>query len=82
MKYSGNRDIHNLVKKLLQNGWIYKRGRKHGRVILPGHGLFVTIPGSPSDCRSYENFRAEVRKVEKCSLVKTSSMTVTCSCMS
>lgn len=59
-KYSNSKEIDYLVKKLIKQGWNYKRGKKHGRIITPS-GRKLTIPPTPSDCRAYYNFRGVVR---------------------
>ena len=65
MKYSGDKDIDQFIRQLLREGWNYRRGRKHGRLVAPGGKYFVTIAGSPSDRRSFDNFQRDVRKIGK-----------------
>lgn len=60
MKYSSEKKIDGLVRKLVKAGWLFTRGGKHGRLQPPsGHAL--TVPCSPSDRRAYLNFRRDVR---------------------
>ena len=59
-KYSNSKDINCLIKKLIKQGWSYKVGKKHGRIIAP-NGRKLTVPSTPSDCRAYYNFRGDVR---------------------
>lgn len=65
MKYYTDKDMDHFIRKLLREGWSYERGRKHGRLVAPDGKSFVTIAGSPSDYRSFENFRRDVRKIVK-----------------
>jgi len=65
MRYSTNKDINQLIKQLLRDNWCYERRRKHGRLTSPDGRNVLTIAGSPSDCRSYENFRQDVRRILK-----------------
>ncbi len=65
MIYSTDKDINCLVRQLVREGWGYQRRRKHGRLISPDGKHALTIAGSPSDCRSFENFRQDVRKIVK-----------------
>ncbi len=62
MKYSGNKDINALVRALIRNGWAYRRGTKHGLLMVPSGRRRVTISGSPSDRRTLLNLLRDVRK--------------------
>lgn len=62
MKYSANKDIHELVRALVRQGWHFFRGSKHGRLRAPAGHPVLTIPGSPSDMRSFKNLRQDLRK--------------------
>ncbi len=58
--YSKNKDISNLVKKIIISGWQYHRGKKHRLLIAPS-GNKLTIPSTPSDYRAFYNFRQQVK---------------------
>lgn len=61
MNYCSSKEFDVLIRKLLQVGWSYKHGKKHGK-LLPPHGYpTLTVPTSPSDCRAFMNFRRDVR---------------------
>ena len=60
--YSKDKEISKLVKKLIKLGWSYRRGRKHGLVYAPLGGR-VVVPGTPSDKRSFYNFRQQVKRL-------------------
>lgn len=62
MRYSSDRNIHDMIRRLVAAGWAYRRGSKHGRLFPPGAVRPITIPGSPGDRRSYLNLRADVRR--------------------
>ncbi len=61
-RYSNNKDINNKVKDLLKLGWIYRSGKKHDAIISP-NGFRLSIPGTPSDRRSFSNFKRDVHHI-------------------
>lgn len=63
MKYCSNKDIDQLIRKLVRTGWSFQRGRKHGRLTHPTGISTLTIANSPSDYRSLQNFRRDLRNV-------------------
>lgn len=63
MKYSSSKEIHGLIRKLVRSGWTFRHGRKHGRIYPPGGKYFVTVPISPSDRRSRNNFERDLRRM-------------------
>ena len=62
MKYCSNTEIDALIRQLVRQGWRFHRGGKHGRLTHPGGRPTVTVAKSPSDFRSLENFRRDLRK--------------------
>ncbi len=62
MKYSNNKDIASLVRDLIGDGWQYRNGRRHGRLISP-NGISMPVPDTPSDRRATQNFRHDVRRL-------------------
>jgi len=62
MRYSNSREIDDEVHRLISNGWKLKRGSKHGKLWRPDGKSFVAVPGTPSDWRSMQNFRRDVRR--------------------
>lgn len=62
MKYCSNKEIDQLVRHLVRQGWSFCYGGKHGRLSHPSGIPTLTVPKSPSDHRSLHNFRREVRK--------------------
>ncbi len=61
MKYCSNKEIDQMIRRLLRQGWRYYRGRKHGRLTHPRGRPTLTVAKSPSDYRSLHNFRRDVR---------------------
>ena len=63
MKYCTCKEIDQLVRSLIREGWIYSRGGKHGRLLPPNGRAKLSVPHTPSDCRAFLNFRRDVRQV-------------------
>lgn len=61
-RYSSNKDIHRLVRRLIKEGCSYISGAKHRRLVSP-NGNKLTIPGTPSDYRAYQNFNRDARRL-------------------
>jgi len=62
MKYSKCREINNIVKILVRQGWLFQQGGKHGQIRPPSCGGTLTVPKTPSDWRSFKNFRRDLRR--------------------
>lgn len=63
MKFNRNKDVNRLVSRLVREGWLYRRGGKHGKLFAPEATGFLTISASPSDHRTLHNMRRDVRKL-------------------
>lgn len=63
MKYSRSKEIDQIVRNCIQHDWTYRRGKKHGLLSPPRCGLFVVVPGTPSDFRALQNFERDLRRV-------------------
>lgn len=63
MKYCSNKEIDQLIRQLLGQGWSFRRGSKHGRLTPPEGWPTLTVASSPGDCRSLQNFRRDLRQV-------------------
>jgi hypothetical protein len=61
MYFSKNKDINELVLKLLQRGWTYAKGR-HYKLFPPNGFGMVIVPTTPGDRRAFQNFRRDVRQ--------------------
>ncbi|MCB1958995.1 MAG: hypothetical protein KDE68_00465 [Rhodocyclaceae bacterium] len=64
MKYSKDKQIAALVRDLIQNGWHYRTGRRHGKLTCPT-GRTLSVPCTPSDRRAFLNFRRDVLHLTK-----------------
>lgn len=63
MKYSTGKEIDVLVRRLVKEGWRFRRGRRHGRLLHPsGQGVLI-VPCTPGDRRAWLNFKGDVNKV-------------------
>lgn len=62
MKYCSRKEMNQLIRQLVRQGWSFHRGGKHGRITHPGGWPTVTVAKSPSDYRSLDNFRRDLRK--------------------
>lgn len=63
MKYCSNKDIDQMIRQLIRQGWCFQRGGKHARLTSPNGRRSLTVPTSPSDHRSINNFRRDLRRV-------------------
>lgn len=62
MRYSNNKEVAAAVRELVNRGWQYMRGKKHGKIIAP-NGRKLAVPGTPSDWRASMNFQRDVRRL-------------------
>jgi len=62
-KYSSDKDLAKLVRKLIGQGWTYERRRKHGCLLHPGGRIKVTVPGSTSDRKALQNFKGDIKRL-------------------
>lgn len=62
MQYSNNKEVAALVRALVDSGWRYMNGKKHGKIISP-NGRKLAVPGTPSDWRASMNFQRGVRRL-------------------
>jgi hypothetical protein len=62
-KYSKDSRIQELVEQVLAQGWTIRDGGKHW-VLYPADRSHrpIPVPGTPSEYRSYNNFRAQLRR--------------------
>ncbi len=64
MRFSSDKDVNRLVCELVREGWQYRRGGKHAKLISPEATGFLIISGSPSDHRTIHNMRRDVRRIQ------------------
>ena len=63
MKYCSSKDINNHIKTLLKQGWSFKWGGKHGRLLPPNGKLAITVSKSPSDRCAFLNFKRDINHI-------------------
>lgn len=61
MKYCSSKDINDHIKKLMKEGWSFKWGGKHGKLLPPSGKIVITVSKSPSDRYAFLNFKRDVR---------------------
>jgi hypothetical protein len=64
MKYSQDKRIAGMVRELIEKGWRYLPGGKHGKLVAP-NGRRLAVPGTPSDWRSGLNFERDARRISR-----------------
>lgn len=62
-RYSASKEIDVLVRHLVREGWLFRRGGRHGKLYAPGCMACLSVPSTPSDRRAFLNFRQDVRRV-------------------
>jgi hypothetical protein len=63
IKYTNNKDINEMIAKVVEQGWEVRPGKGHVKVCPPDKTLScVTVASTPSDHRAIKNMRAEFRK--------------------
>lgn len=62
MKYSNDRNVSDVVRDLVRNGWRYHMSGRHGKLVSPT-GRRMPVPCTPSDHRAFLNFKRDVRKL-------------------
>lgn len=61
MKFSHNKDVNSVVRKLIKSGWEPIKKARHWQVKSP-QGDVLTVPNTPSDGRAVLNFKCDVRR--------------------
>lgn len=56
------KEIDQLVRGLVRQGWNFRWGSKHGRLCSPNGQATLCVPSTPSDRRAFLNFRRNVRR--------------------
>ncbi|MGI1999642.1 hypothetical protein [Shewanella frigidimarina] len=62
-RFSNNKDIQNYIKNLIKlHRWQFSKGKKHN-CLFSKAGKRITVPSTPSDCRSYQNFKKDIERI-------------------
>lgn len=64
MRYSNDKDIASLVRRLIHDGWKYHSGGRHGKLTSPA-GRWIPVPCTPSDHRALHNFKRDIRNLSR-----------------
>jgi hypothetical protein len=61
-RYSSSKEVNKLVRQLIRDGWLFKRGGQYGKLYAPNCATYLSVPSTPSDWRAFLNFRQDVRR--------------------
>lgn len=61
MRYSKDKRIDAVVRKLLREGWSVKSAKRHLRLENEVTRDCITVPGSPSDHRATQNWLHQLK---------------------
>lgn len=62
--YISDKDFNHHIKRLVKQGWLFKKRRKHNQIVAPS-GQSVTFSKTPSDHRALKNFINDIRHVKE-----------------
>jgi galactokinase/mevalonate kinase-like predicted kinase len=65
MKFSSDKDINLYTKHLVRDGWRFKQGKKHGKLLAPGSQGIVVVPSTPSKRRSLQEMVSTVSRIKR-----------------
>ncbi|MBY4869035.1 hypothetical protein K6W76_21390 [Burkholderia anthina] len=60
--YSSSKDLRKHIAGLVKEGWTYKKGGKHGKLIAP-NGRKMAVPVSPSGANTLVNQVHQARRI-------------------
>ena len=64
MRYSSDKDFYHHIKRLVKQGWLFKKRRKHNQIVAPC-GQSVTFSKTPSDHRALKNFINDIKHAKE-----------------
>ncbi len=64
-KFSSSKELNQMIRKLVQNGWRYKRLRKHARLVAPCGRWSTTVSLTPRSCNAAKHLRWDILKASK-----------------
>jgi hypothetical protein len=62
---SSNKDIQKIVRQLVGEGWSTEWVGKHAKLYTPDRTCWITVSCSPSDRNAANQFKRQVRKLQK-----------------
>lgn len=60
--YSSSKDLRKHIAGLIKEGWTFKKGGKHGKLIAP-NGRKMPVPVSPSSASTLVNQVHQARRI-------------------
>ena len=64
-KYSSNKELNKLIRRMVANGWTYKQLSKHGRLITPCGSWKTTVSISPGSGNAAKHLRWDIYNYSK-----------------
>ncbi len=64
-KFSSSKELNQMIRKLVESGWRYKRLRKHARLVTPCGRWSTTVSLSPRSCNAAKHLRWDILKASK-----------------
>jgi len=64
-KYSSNKELNQLIRRLVAMGWVYVRRSKHGRLVTPCGSWNTTVSISPGSCNASKHLKWDIHKYSK-----------------
>lgn len=62
MKYSSDKDFDRFIRDLVSLGYVYKPGKRHGKLYSPRGRFLAAVPCTPSDSRALTNFTQDLKR--------------------
>ena len=59
-----SKSTRKLFSELCREGWVYRKGKKHGKLISP-RGRLVVFSKTPSDRNAIHNLTKDIRAVQR-----------------
>lgn len=64
LKFSSSKEINLIIERKINDGWKYRKGKKHHILISPSNKK-LAIPSTPSDYRAIKNFYSSLKHMIK-----------------
>jgi hypothetical protein len=60
--YCSDKDVNKLIKDLIKKGWVFTKGKKHGKLTSDRSAKPIFISSSPSDKRYFAIVKQHVKR--------------------